>query len=54
MVDVKVLIKGEPAEREALEKLLDALMDKLGLDRWASGYDLEEGIRDIAYETPKG
>jgi len=35
---------------QAFEKDLDALMEKYNMERWASGYEIETGLRDIAYE----
>lgn len=35
------------------EAELDALMEKFGLERWASGLELSTHRRDIAYDRPE-
>ena len=45
----KLIIKYDGFHEE-MEKELEALLERYGWHRWASGRNLETGIRDIAYE----
>ena len=54
MNDVKVYYKkGEGQTNDEFEEALDRLMHEFGLERWASGFDLCEQTRDVAYRKPK-
>ena len=50
--DIKVYYKTEDQINDKFEKALDRLMHTFGLERWASGFDLCEQVRDIAYDKP--
>ena len=47
--DVKVEYVDGSRFNEDLERRLDALMKEFGLERWASGFDLCDLVRDVAY-----
>ena len=37
----------------ALDKALEEVLEKHGYHRWASGCDLTNGVRDLAFDRPK-
>lgn len=47
--ELKIFYKCNEGNDE-LEAELEKLLKKYGYHRWASGYDLEDGIRDIAFD----
>jgi len=53
MHDVKVLYKDIEPINDEFERAMDALMEGFGLERWASGFDYCDGVRDVAYDVPK-
>ena len=53
MHNVKVTYKDSERINSEFEERLDALMGELGLERWASGFDYCDKVRDIAYDVPK-
>lgn len=49
--ELKIYYSGKL--NEELDEDLEDLLGKYGYKRWASGYNLEENIRDLAFEIPK-
>lgn len=51
---LRVVYDGPPDEE--LEKVLEQALSRLGFQRWASGYDLVDHERDLAFDrlTPEG
>lgn len=53
MRDVKIFYKHSDLIDTEFEDHLDDFMLGFGLERWASGFDLCEKVRDIAYDKPQ-
>ena len=49
ITEVRVIYDGGEVNAE-LDAALEALLEAFGLTRWASGYDLTNGERDLAFE----
>jgi len=43
---------GGPLDRD-LDIDIEECLKRYGFCRWASGYNLEEGVRDLAFEVKK-
>ncbi len=42
-----------PGINVELDKAIEEALGKFGFERWASGYDLVENIRDLAFDKKK-
>lgn len=47
----KVIYKKQDRIDENLDQKIERALEPLGFKRWASGYDLTTGERDIAFDN---
>ena len=48
--EIKIFYRSKDGVNLELDKSLEGLLNTLGYRRWASGRDLTNGIRDLAFE----
>jgi len=48
-MEIKVTYKKKDRIDENLDKKIEKVFAVLGFKRWASGYDLTTGVRDLAF-----
>ena len=49
-MELKVIYKKRDRTDEKLDKKIERALRPLGFKRWASGYDLTTGERDLAFD----
>ena len=49
-MELKVIYKKQDRIDENLDQKIERALEPLGFKRWASGYDLTTGERDLAFD----
>ena len=50
-MELKVVYKKQDRIDENLDQKIERALEPLGFKRWASGYDLTTGERDLAFDN---
>ena len=49
-MEIKVIYKAKGKIDVNLDEKIETVLAPLGFKRWASGYDLTTGVRDLAFD----